>query len=693
VAGETNPSIEQTAPTGKVASESDSLQQQRDNAVMNAKQFIEVTITALPLKVPLKENPAATTVLVGDNLKMMPRTIAADEALKLVPGVKVDNQADGERVHLSIRGQGILTERGIRGTKIFYDGLPLNDPTGFAPDLFDIDWATVERIEVLRGPAAAFYGSGSSAGILNIISRDGGQRPLNTTASLTAGSSGFTKGLAELNGTAGGVQYRVSQSLTRGDGYRDHTAFNADNLYGKFKWNRPSRLKLSAIISLTNFYNQNAEGLNLTWLAQDRRMANPDAITYNEYQRTHRLGGGLTGKLNLSEKQDVSFGAFLRDTRYRESVPSSIQYRQIRTPGVFGRYDRQVQTGAVTHHLSVGADYGSQSIEEHRRANLGKGVAGSEILSRQDISQSSTGVYLLERLDWGRTWGMVISLRHDRIDNELTDHLQAGGIDLSGQAWFQRNSARVGLVWNPKPNMGWYANWGTGFLPPATEELANNPEHLGGFNRNLTSATSSGEEIGWRGLMGRCLVYDLALFHLSTADDFGRYRIASRPLETFYRNTGSSERYGLEALISWRPIKLVDLKAAYTYSHFTYSSVQNLESDEALSGTFLPNLPGHQFYLDLQSRLHRHWLLGLSMEMQSRAYIDATNATWIDGFTLLHLRLSHQRQIGGVPVEFSMAGRNILGQEYIAFTEPDPDGNSYQPAPTAEWFFALRVSL
>ena len=42
----------------------------------------------------------------------MPRTIGIDEVLKLVPGVKVDNQADGERVHLSIRGQGILTERG-----------------------------------------------------------------------------------------------------------------------------------------------------------------------------------------------------------------------------------------------------------------------------------------------------------------------------------------------------------------------------------------------------------------------------------------------------------------------------------------------------------------------------------------------------------------------------------------------------
>ncbi|OYW06735.1 MAG: hypothetical protein B7Z61_01480, partial [Acidobacteria bacterium 37-71-11] len=111
----------------------------------------EIVVTAPRMDIPLKENPAATTVIEGEALATLPRTIGADEALRLVPGVKVDNQADEERVHLSIRGQGILTERGIRGIKVVLDGLPLNDPTGFAPDLFDVDWATVKRIEVFRG--------------------------------------------------------------------------------------------------------------------------------------------------------------------------------------------------------------------------------------------------------------------------------------------------------------------------------------------------------------------------------------------------------------------------------------------------------------------------------------------------------------------------------------------------------------
>jgi len=49
----------------------------------------------------------------------------------------------------TIRGQGILVEKGLRGIKVLLDGIPLNDPTGLAPDLFDVDWTAVQSVEVL----------------------------------------------------------------------------------------------------------------------------------------------------------------------------------------------------------------------------------------------------------------------------------------------------------------------------------------------------------------------------------------------------------------------------------------------------------------------------------------------------------------------------------------------------------------
>jgi outer membrane cobalamin receptor len=109
-----------------------------------------VVITSNRLPNYLRQNPGAVALVGLKELSIMPRSAAAEEALRLVPGVRIDNQHDGERIHLSIRGQGILTERGLRGIGVMIDGIPVNDPSGFAPDLYDIDWATVNKIEVLR---------------------------------------------------------------------------------------------------------------------------------------------------------------------------------------------------------------------------------------------------------------------------------------------------------------------------------------------------------------------------------------------------------------------------------------------------------------------------------------------------------------------------------------------------------------
>jgi iron complex outermembrane receptor protein len=669
---------------------------------VNAGNF-EVVVSAPRMDIPLKENPAATTVVETALLKFMARTIAADEALKLVPGVKVDNQANGERVHLSIRGQGILTERGTRGVKTLVDGIPLNDPSGFVADFFDIDWATVRRIEVLRGPAAAFYGSGSSGGILNILTRDGSSARAAGSGFLSAGSYGFVKGLAEAGGTAGLLNYRISGSGISGRGYRDHTKYWADNFYGKFHLKASPAVKLTAILGWTDFFNENAEGLNLDWFSADpsvlRRKANPDSYKFNEYQRTSRLTSGLVGTISLDANWDLGLTGYFRRTKYKEAVPSSLIHRSYDTPGISLQLNHRAGQGWLKNRLSLGADLGRQTIDEYKHPNLGNAVEGPEILSDQTLSQSGAGVFVLDRVELGPRWGVSLSLRYDKVGNSLDDKLRAGGIDLSDDADFEKATGRLGLTWNPATHLGFYASWGAGFLPPGTEELVNNPFALGGFNTRLVPATSSGQEIGARGSIGDLFVYDVALFHLATDHDFGRYRMASRSLETFYGNVGSTTRYGLESFLAWYPIEPLALRLAYTYSRFKYDTVQTLDAGVTYAKTWLPNSPQHQLYLDGDFKITSDLTAGAALEYVGSWYIDATNRIFPNGYgrtdpyTLVHVRLGTKIWLGGTPCEILLSGRNIFGVEYYGFTEPDPDGNSYQPAATAEWTLGLRVSL
>ncbi len=662
------------------------------------KENVEITVTASRVEIPLKQNPAATTVVETPILQTMHRTICIDEALKLVPGVKVDNQADGARVHLSIRGQGILTERGTRGIKTLVDGIPLNDPSGFVSDFFDVDWATVRRVEVLRGPAAAFYGSGSSGGIINILTRDGGPGSFYSDVFLSRGMYGLKKGQGEVGGTTGIMNYHVSGSMLTGDGYRDQSKYNADNAYGKFRFNFSPTVKMTAILGYTDFFNQNPEGLNLSWFSANpsvlRRIANPDSYKYNEYQKTGRFTGGVTGTVGLAANLDLAVTAYFRHTKYTESVPSSVIHRGYDTPGLSLQVNHNSGEDWLKNHLSVGADFGWQSIDEFKHPNLGNAVEGPGLQSNQTMTQSAAGIFVLDRLEFGPEWGASLSLRYDDVTCKLDDHLGS----LSGNASYKKATGRLGITWNPLSDLGFYTSWGTGFLPPGTEELANNPNAFGGFNQDLKPATSNGQEIGARGSISKYFVYDFALFHLATDKDFGRYRVASRPLETFYGNVGSTARYGLEASLAWFPVEPLALRLAYTYSHFKYDSVATL-AGATFKGTWLPNSPQHQLYLDGEYKITPDLTAGAALEYLSSWYIDSTNAIYPNGYgrtdpyALVHVRLSYKFNMGGIPWQIMLSGRNIFGVEYYGFTEPDPDGNSYQPAATAEWGLSLRLGL
>ena len=656
-------------------------------AVREFTSHFEIVVTAPRQTVTLKESPAATSVVDKDWMQNTSQQISVDEALKLVPGVRIDNQATGKRVHMSIRGQGILTERGIRGIKILLDGIPLNDPSGFASDFYDVDWSSVDRTEVLRGPAAALYGGGSSGGVVNIVTEVGGPKAAGVDLETIGGSHNFWKGLAAVSGSADQLSYRASLVRITGDGYRNHTRFHGNNAYGKLEWDPSPALSVTPVLMYTEYFNENAEGLDQEQVLQDPRQANPDALTYNEFQDTRRFTAGVSAVFVPADQHEVTANAFFRRTLFTEPVPSSVQHRKFVSPGGTLQYAFHAEGGFFRNHASLGTDWQWQTIDEYRHPNNGGAQEGPEFLSDETIRQRGTGVFLLDRLEVGREWSLTAGLRYDNIRNELHDHLASDTLNLSGTANFEKTTGRLGVAWIPSAGLSLYANWGQGFLPPATEELANNPDNLGGFNRHLTSALSSGEELGVRGTFGGNFLYDLAAFYLETDKDFGRYRITARPLETFYGNIGSSRRYGLETYMTWQATRGLLAQVAYSYSHFTYTT------PDSIKGNWLPNAPQHLLFVDLAYSPIEALTLGVSAEVQSRWYVDQLNVPSVGGFTLYHARIMYRWSAAGLQGDCTLSARNVFGKRYIAFSEPDPDGNSYQPGPTQELFAGIRVSL
>jgi iron complex outermembrane recepter protein len=680
----------------------------------------EVTVSANRLPILLKKNPGSISIVSGEILSNMSKGLAVDDALRLTPGVRIDNQHDGERVHVSIRGQGILTERGLRGIGVLIDGIPVNDPSGFAPDLYDVDWSSVEKIEVLRGPAASLYGGGGAAGVLNIFTSDGGSKPLGAELNLTFGSNGFSKALLQFDGANSGTDYRISYSRTNGDGYRDHQSFWSNKLYEKINFHPTKKLSVTQIISHTDYFQQNPEGLNLGQF-DNLRQANPDACPFNEYQKTNRTTIGANLKYKISDIQEIEATSFFRFSNYKETSNKNAEYRNITYPGASIQYNLRIGNNIVKNNISFGSDMkwqstniyklqsaaNTQRIESIDETNLETGL----LLANQIVFQSSFGAFALYKLNAGKLT-VLGSLRYDIMTNELTNKMVALDTAKTSKN-FNKGSFRLGANYSITNNIHLFAGWSQGFMPPSTEELASNPTGYSGFNTHLVPATSNCGEIGIRGFKNDMLSYEISLFRMTTENDFFRFKQTGRGnQEVFYGNAGNSSRNGIESFVSFKILTNISLMAAYTFADYKYTSavIDPVYTDASYvlttppaAGQCLPNSPKHQLYSEIVYSLNRNIRISLGAEFQSKwaVYTDskayngeldpALYQNWQKGFNLYNARISYNWAIKIFKGECSITARNFTGSKYMAFTEPDPDGNSYQPGPGNEFFGNIKI--
>ncbi len=679
-----------------------------------------ITITGNRLPILLKNNTGSVSLVTPQQLSGMPKTIGIEEALRLVPGVRIDNQHDGERVHVSIRGQGILTERGLRGIGVIIDGIPVNDPSGFAPDLYDVDWNTVKKIEIMRGPAAGLYGGGGAAGVINITTNNGGSKPIGGEISQAIGSNGFSKSLIQLDGTKNDMDYRVSYSRTGGDGYRDHQAYWSNKLYEKINFRPSEKLTITQIVSHTDYFQQNPEGLNIGQF-DNLLQANGDARPFNEYQKTNRTTLGLNATYKISDLEDLQVSSFLRTWNYKETSNRCAEYRTYSSPGVSAQYNLHFGSSKVKNHVSIGTDFKWQDINMYKlqsdrdtlreESTSETNLETNVLLANQIISQRSNGVFGLYRLEIGK-FNLMGNVRYDAMYNALTDKMM-GPDSAKISKNFTQVSARLGMSYSVSDAATLFANWSQGFMPPSTEELASNPVGYSGFNTHLVPATSNCFEIGLRGYIGEKFAYEITGFMMKTENDFFRFKQSGRGnQEVFYGNAGSSKRNGIELFMSYNILKDLSLQFSYTYADYKYtsSSVDPVYTDTAYvlttppaEGQWLPNSPKHQLYAEVAYSLNKNIIISLGTEYQSKwaiytdakAYSGQMDPTiyqnWQDGFNLYHARISYQWTLGGLNGEFSLSARNFTGVKYMAFTEPDPDGNSYQPGPSREFFGNLKI--
>lgn len=178
---------------------------------------IEFVVTPGRSPQSIQRTGSAVSVLSRREIEQLNPTTMVD-VLRSVPGLHI-TETGGPGASANVRLRGANSGQ----TLVLIDGARVNDPSGASGD-FDfsmISPALIERIEVLRGPQSALYGSDAIGGVINIITKRG-RGPMTIATQVEAGSYGTVSGSASMFGASGPWRYAFGGNGQRSDGFSSY---------------------------------------------------------------------------------------------------------------------------------------------------------------------------------------------------------------------------------------------------------------------------------------------------------------------------------------------------------------------------------------------------------------------------------------------------------------------------------------
>ena len=177
----------------------------------DVKSVDEVIITASRKEKNVQDVPVSVVIVDGEDVRETPVQSVA-EVLRDIPGIEISTTASNGMKYVSIRGEGSSR------TLLLVDGQPLSLQKSMDGPMALIGASQIERIEVVKGPVSVLYGSEAIGGVVNIITKKGGEKPFGGSLnySYDSATNGF-RGDNVVNGNINGIEYTFTYGLSRYD--------------------------------------------------------------------------------------------------------------------------------------------------------------------------------------------------------------------------------------------------------------------------------------------------------------------------------------------------------------------------------------------------------------------------------------------------------------------------------------------
>ncbi len=629
--------------------------------------------SALKIDAPLRDIPQTVNVIPQSVIKDQGAQ-SMEDVLKNVPGIGLSN-GDGQRDQVTIRGFSAIGD-------MYIDGI--RDDALYFRDL-----SNVERVEVIKGPAAVLYGRGSSGGLINSISKKPNFTPRQEVG-VSFDSEGkkrtqFDAGWADQqqNDKAFRVTGAVENSDTfRDDGYIDRKAI-APSAY--FKLSDDLELDLGAAYlydkRLIDF-GIPARGDRPVDVDRDKRFGSADPD--DDYTRSEVFS--FTAGVNYRINDDFSLSNTSRYYHYdldrNNTLADSSPTRFVTAPngellvklnrgnvqrkedGWFNQTElkqRAVLAG-MNHSLLYGVELGRQVKDQsvfsqsdvarvpvYREALVDVPFQANRQTAKGTNTQDTAGFYVQDLIELAPQWKALLGVRYDVFDQEYADGLTHSNLSRTDTAW----SPRVGLVYQPDQVQSYYVSVSRSYQPSA-EMFA-----LSTANQDLEPEETTNFEIGGKwDLLDNRLALTAALFRLERTN----MKTSDPANPTKLVLAGEQRTDGLELTASGQLSDNWQVYAGYAYLDAEITKSNSRTNGVANEGQVPTLTPRHSANLWLVRSLTQTWRVGMGANYVDDRYTALDNNVVMPAYTTVDAALLYNQP----KWDMALRLRNVFDKDYYA---------------------------
>jgi iron complex outermembrane recepter protein len=641
-------------------------EQQLSPIVVTATRFAESSLD-LPVSIDRVDRRTIENGQLQVNLS---------ESLITVPGVSVQSRQNyAQDLQLSIRGFGARSSFGVRGLRLYSDGIPGTMPDGQG-QFSQFDLGSADHIEVLRGPFSALYGN-SSGGVIAVFTEDAKPGFL-VDGTAQYGTFNTQRYALKAEGDDGVLNYVVDAAHFQTDGYRFHSEAERDNFNAKLHFAPSDTSKLTVVANVIETPSvQDPLGLTQAQLAANRTQAGVGALQFNTRKSLdqEQLGAIYDSKLSADDDWSTTLYTGHRATTQFQAIPVSTQNAPLSPGGVidlnraFWGVDSHVtdarELGGAPLQVVGGISY--DDLEEARKGyfNFAGSDLGVEGALRRDEANHvyDFDQYLQAQWDPDARWRLIAGVRNNLV--EVTSHGHIPVLDgADSSVRYSAVNPVGGVTFRASSAVNVYGSYGRGFETPTLNDLAYRSVDgsLPGLNLGLKPARSDNYEVGIKAGTGPVRA-NLAAFYIKTEDELAVLQNSGG--RTVSQNIGETNRRGLELAVDANWAAGFSARLAYTYIRAVVGQAYATciaapcnplanpggplpaNYKTVAAGSYLPAVPMNSLYLGVT---WSYTPLGFSatLETQARAqiYADDRNSQAAGGFWVTNLRAGFQQETG-----------------------------------------------